>query len=128
MTRLINPVSLATPGAPYSHGAVVPAGYRTLHTAGTVATRIDGSIAETVGEQAADIWSCLAAICDAAGMSLADTVSYTTYVVAGEDLGPVMAARTTALAGHAPPSTLIVVPMLAQPQWKVEIALIAAAP
>lgn len=115
------------PVAAYSHGAVVTAGERVLHTAGTVATRPDGSIADTVGEQAAEVWRSLAAICAEAGMSLQDTVSYTTYVVLGNELGPVMAARDVALCGHGAASTLIVVPALARPEWKVEIALIASA-
>lgn len=128
MPELINPASLAAPAAAYSHGAVVVAGERVLHTAGTVPTRLDGSVADTVGEQAVDVWRSLAAICVEAGMSLQDTVSYTTYVVVGNDLGPVMAARDAALGGHAAASTLIVVPMLARPEWKVEIALVASAP
>ena len=126
MPQLINPSSLAAPVAAYSHGAVISPGERVLHTAGTVATRPDGSIADTVGEQAADVWRSLAAICAEAGMSLQDTVSYTTYVVVGNDLSPVMAARDVALAGHAAASTLIVVPTLARPEWKVEITLIAS--
>lgn len=128
MPQLINPESLAKPPAAYSHGAVVLAGERVLHTAGIVPTRPDGSTAETVGEQAADVWRSLATICVEAGMTLQNAVSYTTYVVAGNELGPVMAARDEALAGHAAASTLIVVPMLARPEWKVEIALIASAP
>lgn len=125
--ELVNPSILAAPAAAYSHGVVIPAGARTLYTAGVVPTRADGTIAETVGEQAADVWASLAAICSEAGMSLADSVSYTTYVVDGQDLAPVMAARDAALAGHAAASTLIVVPRLARPEWKVEIALVAAA-
>jgi 2-iminobutanoate/2-iminopropanoate deaminase len=128
MVQLVNPASLAAPVAAYSHGAVIPAGYRVLHTAGTVATRPDGTIADNVGDQAADVWKALAAICAEASMTLNDTVTYTTYVVAGHDLGPVMAARDQALAGRAAASTLIVVPTLARPEWQVEITLIAAAP
>ncbi len=128
MVQLVNPPSLAKPVAAYSHGAVIAAGHRVLHTAGTVATRSDGTIADTVGEQAAEVWATLAVICAEAFMSLNDTVSYTTYVVDGQDLGPVMAARDAALSGHAAASTLIVVPRLARPEWLVEITLIAAAP
>jgi 2-iminobutanoate/2-iminopropanoate deaminase len=128
MVQLVNPASLAAPVAAYSHGAVIPAGYRVLHTAGTVATRSDGTIADNVGDQAADVWKALAMICAEAAMTLQDTVSYTTYVVAGHDLGPVMAARDEALAGRGAASTLIVVPTLARPEWQVEITLIAAAP
>jgi enamine deaminase RidA (YjgF/YER057c/UK114 family) len=38
-----------------------------------------------------------------------------------------MAARDRAMAGSLASSTLLPVPALAQPAWKVEIAVIAAA-
>mgnify|MGYP000732910099 CR=1 FL=1 len=57
---------------------------------------------------------------------MSDLVSYTTYAVAGQQLGPVMAARDAALQGHLCASTLITVPALVKPQWKVEVAVIAA--
>jgi len=50
----------------------------------------------------------------------------TTYVVAGSDLAPVMAARDIGLAGHRAASTLLTVPALARPEWGMEIAIIAA--
>jgi enamine deaminase RidA (YjgF/YER057c/UK114 family) len=37
-----------------------------------------------------------------------------------------MAARDRAMGGHRPASTLVVVPALARPEWRVEIALVAA--
>jgi enamine deaminase RidA (YjgF/YER057c/UK114 family) len=37
-----------------------------------------------------------------------------------------MAARDAAMAGHKPASTLVVVPALARPEWKMEVALVAA--
>jgi enamine deaminase RidA (YjgF/YER057c/UK114 family) len=70
----------------------------------------------------------VAAILDEAGMSAADVVSVTTYVVAGEDFGPVMQARDSFLSGRRVASTLVTVPTLARPEWRVEIAVIAAAP
>jgi enamine deaminase RidA (YjgF/YER057c/UK114 family) len=62
-----------------------------------------------------------------AGMTTGDIVSVTTYVVAGEDLGPVMSARDAALGRHRAASTLVTVPALARPQWRMEIAVVAAA-
>jgi hypothetical protein len=44
----------------------------------------------------------------------------------GEDLAVVMAARDTALAGTRAASTLVTVPALARPQWKLEITVVAA--
>lgn len=126
MNELVNPTSIAPPAARYSHGVVSAAGSRLLHTAGTVGTRPDGTMPETVGEEAAQVWANLAAICEAAGFTLADTVSYTTYMVVGVERADVMAARDAALGDHRPASTLIPVPALAQPQWRVEVALVAA--
>jgi enamine deaminase RidA (YjgF/YER057c/UK114 family) len=64
---------------------------------------------------------------DQAGMRPADVVSVTTYAVAGEQLAAVMAARDRFLGGRKAASTLVTVPALAQPQWKMEIAVVAAA-
>ena len=55
-----------------------------------------------------------------------DIVSYTTYAVAGHDLAQVMAARDAFLGGHRAASTLVPVPALARPEWKVEVAVVAA--
>ena len=126
MNELVNPSSVGAPAAAYSLAVSSTAGSRMLHTSGIVATQADGSIAATVGEQATAVWSSLARICESAGFSLNDVVSYTTYVIVGQDLGAVMAARDAAFAGHKPASTLIVVPQLARPEWLVEIAAIAA--
>ena len=53
-------------------------------------------------------------------------VSVTTYVVPGQNLAAVMAARDRFLDGHLAASTLVIVPELAQPAWRVEIAVVAA--
>ena len=60
-------------------------------------------------------------------MSVTDIVSVTTYVVVGEELAPVMAARDVALSWHLAASTLVTVPALARPEWRMEIAVVAAA-
>ena len=97
-----------------------------LHTSGVVPTRVDGSVPDTLDEQVALVWQNITAIVRAAHMELTDLVSITTYVVVGEPLAPVMAARDAALNGHLVASTLITAPALAQPAWKVEIAAVAA--
>jgi enamine deaminase RidA (YjgF/YER057c/UK114 family) len=61
-----------------------------------------------------------------AEMTPSDIVSVTTYVVVGEELGAVMAARDEALEGHRAASTLVTVRALARPEWRVEVAVIAA--
>jgi 2-iminobutanoate/2-iminopropanoate deaminase len=130
MNTAVTPSSIAHPAARYSLGVSSTSNSVWLHTSGIVGTRKDGSIANDVAEQAAETWRSLRAIFEEASFSLSDLVSYTTYVVQEHDLAGVMRARDEALFGSdevlPPASTLIIVPRLAQPQWFVEIAAIAA--
>jgi enamine deaminase RidA (YjgF/YER057c/UK114 family) len=79
-----------------------------------------------VGEQAAVVWRNIAAMLDDVDMKPTDIVSVITYAVVGEQLGPIMAARDEFLDGHLAASTLVTVPELAQPQWRMEVAIVAA--
>ena len=127
MNRPISPPSLAAPVARYSLAVLSERPAKLLHTAGIVGNRPDGSVPDDLATQVEVVWSSIGALLSAAGLAVSDVVSITTYVVAGNDLSVVMAARDRAMAGHLPASTLIVVPSLARPEWKVEIAVVAAA-
>ena len=126
MNSVIQPTSIAAPAARYALAMAIPAGARWLHSSGVVGDRPDGTISDDIGEQAAEVWRSIHAILHEANFDVTDIVSYTTYAIAGNDLGAVMAARDAALAGHLCCSTLVPVPALARPQWKVEIAIVAA--
>lgn len=99
---------------------------RWLHTSGVVPTAPDGSTPDGLRDQASVVWSNIAAMLADAGFEPTAIVSVTTYVVAGEPLGPVMSARDAFLGDHRAASTLVTVPELAQPQWRMEVAIIAA--
>jgi enamine deaminase RidA (YjgF/YER057c/UK114 family) len=92
---------------------------------------MDGSVPESLEEQAALVWSNLLAILAEAQMHVEDIVSLTTYVVhrngLEQDLNIVMAARDRALDGHLAASTLVTVPALARDAWLMEISLVAVA-
>jgi 2-iminobutanoate/2-iminopropanoate deaminase len=123
----IQPTSLAPPVANYAHAILTENASRWLHTSGVVPIRPDGTVPDGIGEQAGIVWSNIAAMLADAGMAAGDVVSVTTYAVVGEPLAGVMAARDTFLDGHLAASTLVTVPALARPEWKVEIAIVAAA-
>lgn len=127
MNRQINPKSIAPPAANYAHAVLTEGAARWLHTSGVVPTRPDGSVPNDVGEQAEVVWANIGAMLAEAGMRPADIVSVTTYAVVGEPLGPIMAARDRFMSGRTAASTLVTVPALAQPAWKLEIAIVAAA-
>ena len=128
MNREIMPSTIAPPAANYAHAVLSTNGAELLHVSGQVAARLDGTIPDGVAEQADVIWSNIAAILAEAGMEMTDIVSITTYVVVDfmADLPQVMAARDAALAGHRAASTLVTVPALARPAWKMEVAIVAA--
>ena len=128
MNREIMPASIAPPAAKYAHAVLSEGADKVLHLSGVVATRPDGTIPDDVADQAVVIWSNIAAILAEAGMVVEDIVSITTYVVVDfmACLPDVMATRDQALAGHRVASTLVTVPALARPAWKMEIAVVAA--
>ena len=125
---VISPASIAPPAANYAHAVLTEGAGRWLHTSGVVPTRPDGTTPDDIGEQAEVVWVNIGAMLAEARMGPADVVSVTTYAVVGEPLAPIMAARDRFLGGRLVASTLVTVPALAQPQWKMEIAVVAAAP
>lgn len=128
MNSIVAPTAIAPPSANYAHAVVTESASRWLHTSGVVPTQADGTVPATIEEQATAVWVNLLAILAEAEMGPADVVSVTTYVVVDHlpSLATVMAARDKALNGQRVASTLVTVPALARPEWKMEIALIAA--
>jgi len=126
MHSIVSPDSIAPPAANYALAVRTVAAQVLLHTAGIVGVRPDGTVPDTVAEQAEVVWTNLLAILGEAGMVPADVVAITTYVVVGEQLPVIMEARDRALDGQLVASTLITVPALARPEWLVEIQLVAA--
>ncbi len=122
----IRPADIAAPAANYAHAVLSESAARWLHTSGVVPVAPDGSTPDALADQAALVWTNVAAMLVEAEMGPADVVSVTTYVVVGEDLATVMAARDEALGGHRAASTLVTVPALARPEWRLEIAVVAA--
>ena len=123
----INPTTIAPPAANYALGVVSVAPRRWLHTSGIVGTAPDGSVPTGLDAQASVIWSSIAELLCEADMGPADVVSVTTYVVDGQELAPVMAARDAFLGDHRASSTLLVVPRLAQAAWLAEVDVVACA-
>jgi 2-iminobutanoate/2-iminopropanoate deaminase len=122
----LEPSGIAPAAASYALGTVIRNPQVLVHTAGIVGTASDGSVPDDLLAQASEIWRSVSLILGEAGLAITDIVSYTTYVVDGEDLAVVMAARDAALNGHKSASTLIVVPRLARAEWRMEVAVVAA--
>ncbi len=127
----IRPADIAAPAANYAHAVLTEGASRWLHTSGVVPVAPDGSTPDALADQAAQVWTNITAMLRDADMGPSNIVSVTTYVVVGPneqpDLATVMAARDVALGGHRAASTLVTVPALARPEWRMEIAVVAAA-
>jgi enamine deaminase RidA (YjgF/YER057c/UK114 family) len=126
MIRKFNPTSVAPPMSPYSHGVSVPAGLRTVTTAGQVGITKDGVIPPTVEEQLELVWANTAAILADDGLKLSDITSIRTYVVSRDAVAACRAAFRKYLDDVNPTSTLVVVAGLVSPQLLVEIEVVAA--
>ena len=126
VSRPINPTSVSAPAANYAHAVLTENAATWLHTSGVVPIAPDGTVPAALLEQAEVIWSNIMAMLGEANMVATNVVSVTTYVTPGHDLGPIMEARDRSLGGHHAASTLVVVPELARPEWRMEIAIIAA--
>jgi 2-iminobutanoate/2-iminopropanoate deaminase len=122
----IRPADIAPPAANYAHAVVTERPQRWLHTSGVVPIAPDGSTPASVADQATTVWANIWSMLRDAEMTPSDIVSVTTYVVVGQELPPVMAARDAALGDHRAASTLVTVPALARPEWLVEVAVVAA--
>lgn len=123
--------------AAYAHGVLVEAPTRWVHTCGVVAKAGDGTIPETVEGQLDVIWDNIRIILAEVGMGIPDIVSMTTWLVENpresvlhgpvdDRLATVMSKRDEVMAGHKPASAIVTCPVLARPEWRVEIAVVAA--
>jgi len=126
MKRIVEPESMAPPAANYAHAVLTTGASRMLHTSGVVPISDDGTVPGDLAAQVEVVWGNILNLLETAGMEPADVISVTTYVVHGEDLAVAMAGRDRALGGTLAASTLVTVPALARPEWKMEISVIAA--
>ena len=125
----MTPATVSPPVGPYSHSyAIDSGGTRTIYVAGQCGTLPDGSI---VGDndmlaQSHQALLNIERILEANGASFSDVVKTTTYVTDMKRRADVSRARATFLATPPPPSTLVEVSGLTDPDYLVEIEVIAA--
>jgi enamine deaminase RidA (YjgF/YER057c/UK114 family) len=120
-----NPAASAAPLGAYSNGISVPGAGRWLHIAGQIGVLPDGSFPAEFAGQAEAAWQNLVRVLADAGMTTADLVKVTHFLVSADDLGDYNAVRSRHLGSARPASTLVVVQALARPQWRVEVEGIA---
>ena len=126
MVAFVNPPTVHAPAGAYSHTAVVPAGTELVFLSGQVGLRPDGSLPESLAEQTDQVFANIGALLAAHGLDAAALVKLTMFIVAGQDLQAVRAARVKFMGSHRPASTAVFVAQLADPAWHVEVEAVAA--
>jgi enamine deaminase RidA (YjgF/YER057c/UK114 family) len=124
--RLFDCADVAAPFGNYSHGAIIPPEAITIHLAGQVGVRPDGSIPDDAGEQTRIIFANIEAILASQGFAFGNIVKMSYFVVDAEDLAAIRAVRDTAISAPWPAASLVLVKALGRREWKLEVECIAA--
>jgi len=121
-----NPSSVAPPVGAFSHAVEVHANARRLYVSGQIGVDKDGKLGMDTAGQAKLVWNNIELILKEAGMGLSDLVKVTAYLTDTADLPVYSKVRSEVLGENKPCSTLLFVPALAHPDWKVEVEVVAA--
>ena len=113
-------------GDDYVHALELRTPQRLLLVSGTMGLAPDAAAGASLAEQLELVWSNLRAILASAGMTIDHVVRVTSYLRDAAYAEANAAARVAALGGRAVPTTAIVVQTL-EPDWLVELEVIAAA-
>ncbi len=124
----VTPTDICPPFAQYSHGMVVPAGWRLLFCSGQLGISPAQEIPESVAGQAELCFENILAILRDAGMDAGHLVRINAYVSDREALADYMAVRDRYVSVPPPASTLMIVSGFARPEFRVEIEAVAAGP
>ena len=125
MNRIISTENAPPPFSDYAQAVESPAGARTLYVSGQVGARLDGTLPDDALEQHENTWKNLIAILAAADMGPEDIVDVRCFINSHDQVAIYREVRDRMLNGATPASTMVVAP-LANPDWKVEVAVTAA--
>jgi 2-iminobutanoate/2-iminopropanoate deaminase len=126
--QLSNPSTVAPPDGQFSQCVVVQAGTSLLFISGQVPRSLAG---DTVGAgdmtaQAEQVFANLQAILNAHGSSFAKAIKATIFVTDISRADEVVKVRSRFYGDAAPASTFVAVTALGDPNWMLEVELIAA--
>ncbi len=126
--KSLNPDGVAPPPRHYNHSMEVPPACRTLYMAGQIGMGPDGTVPDGIGPQTEVCWDNVVTILRAHDMDVSDIVKVVQYLTRVEDRNAHFEVRDRFLGAHKPTSTLLFVAALAQPEFIVEVEVVAARP
>jgi 2-iminobutanoate/2-iminopropanoate deaminase len=122
MKTMRNPATVHHPLGPYAHQIEVVEPVRWLVLSGQLGQQADGRVPDDPVEQLEIALDNIRRNLDAAGMTVADILKLTIYLVGEFDAQKRREALVKWLGGHTPCMTLLFVAALAAPQYRVEIS------
>ncbi len=127
------PVKISTTQAPapfsrYSQAVRVSAGKDLVIVSGQVGVDLDGKLADSEKGQHEQCWRNVLAILADQGLGPKDIIEMTVYITTPNGVPLYREVRDEMLQGHEAASTLLIISGLANPDWLVEIAVMAEAP
>lgn len=127
--RSLMPPTIAAPLARCAHGVLLPVGVRIIRTSGQLGLGADGTVPDSVADQAAICFANIRAILAEGGMAVKDICHISAWLTDRRDLPAYMSARDAFLCHPdvLPASTLLLVAGFSRPEFKVEIEVMAAA-
>jgi 2-iminobutanoate/2-iminopropanoate deaminase len=121
----LNPSSI--PSSPfYSQGIESRNATSVVFVSGQVGMTADGTVLPGIEAQATQAVANLDAVLSEAGLTPADLVKLTIYLIDPADVGPFMGAVGGTLPDPPPATTMLFVAGLATPELRVEIEAVAA--
>jgi len=102
-------------------------GARFVHVSGQVGVSPQGDLPPDFDGQCRQAVANVRAVLEQAGMTLADVVKMSFFLVRREDMAGLVVVRKELLDGVRPAVTTVIVAELVQPDWLVEIEAVACA-
>lgn len=122
----INPEGMAAPTSHYNHAFYIEPGAAWMTLSGQLGERTDGSCPESVTEQSELAWQNVLTVLAEKGLGITNIVKVTSYIVDEENIDSYVQVHKRVVGEHMPPWTLVIVPALGRPRYKVEVDVIAA--
>ena len=126
MPHTIHDIGVASQIGDYSDAIEAGPNLRWLVTSGTPGLSTNGDLPDAIEGQARLAWEHVVRVLERAAMTVADVVKVTQYLTRAEDIPAYANVRKRFLGDARPTSMLLVVSQLVQPEFLVEVEIIAA--
>jgi 2-iminobutanoate/2-iminopropanoate deaminase len=126
--QISNPKTVAPPDGQFSQAVVVSAGTKMLFISGQVPRNLAGNTVgvDNMTAQAEQVFHSLQEILKAHGTTFANAIKATIFVTDMTRAHEVTAVRAKYYGDAAPASTFVEVSALGDPNWLLEVELVAA--